>query len=90
MCSFVHHAKSDSKSNGIENSKNVRNKSFMLLENNKIMVKKTHLKSISIWVKSLKKKKKQKKKTALQFLRHLVLSKISIKTSKFNSKSVSD
>lgn len=60
MCSFVHHAKSDSKSNGIENSKNVRNKSFMLLENNKIMVKKTHLKSISIWVKSLKKKKTKK------------------------------
>lgn len=67
MCSFVHHAKSDSKSNGIENSKNVRNKSFMLLENNKIMVKKTHLKSISIWVKSLKKKTKQK--TALQFFK---------------------
>lgn len=63
MCSFVHHAKSDSKSNGIENSKNVRNKSFMLLENNKIMVKKTHLKNISIWVKP----SKNKNKTALQF-----------------------
>lgn len=44
MCSFVHHAKSDSKSNGIENSRNVRNKSFMLLENNKIMVKKNPFK----------------------------------------------
>lgn len=44
MCSFVHHAKSVSRSNGIESSKNVRNKSFMFLENNKIMVKKTPFK----------------------------------------------
>lgn len=69
MCSFVHHAKSDSKSNGIENSKNVRNKSFMFLENNKIMVKKKPFKKHINMGKVFGKKNPRKNPPSLQFFK---------------------